>query len=145
MESNKEIFKEFLLDFPLRLSKFEQTALSAGLDMRISISEIHIISRIGPEGSQKMNTIARKLGVTQATLTVACDKLETKGLIERHRDTADRRAVTVTLTAAGLVAYSFHTALMDNLAETFLANLTQDEMNKLIKSLGSVYEQLSFE
>jgi hypothetical protein len=49
----KDIFKEFLVDFPSRLSKFEQTALETGFDKKISIAEIHIIDKIGPEGSEK--------------------------------------------------------------------------------------------
>ena len=82
---SRELLKDFLLDFPTRLAKFEQNAIETGLDIQVSLTEIHIIDRIGPEGSQKMNIVAKKLGVTQATLTVACDRLESKGLIERRR------------------------------------------------------------
>ena len=45
MEDFKELLKEFMLDFPSRLSKFEQSALETGLDTHISIAEIHIINR----------------------------------------------------------------------------------------------------
>lgn len=144
MEDFKELLKEFMLDFPSRLSKFEQSALETGLDTHISIAEIHIINRIGPEGSQKMNTISKRLGVTQATLTVACDRLEAKDLITRQRDPDDKRAVTVRLTSSGLVAYSFHQALMDNLAESFIAGLTPSELDKLALKINSVYDKLNY-
>ncbi|MEA4920280.1 MAG: MarR family transcriptional regulator [Clostridiaceae bacterium] len=140
----KELFKEFMIDFPSRLSKFEQAALETGLDTHISISEIHIINKIGPGGSQKMNTIAKRLGVTQATLTVACDKLEAKELIIRQRDPEDKRAVTVRLTPSGFVAYSFHQALMDNLAEMFVSGMTADELGKLTSRMYSIYDKLNY-
>ena len=140
----KEIFKEFLVDFPSRLSKFEQTALETGFDKKISIAEIHIINKIGPEGSEKMNAIARRLGVTQATLTVACDKLEEKGLVIRQRDIDDKRSVTVRLTAEGLAAYYFHQALLDNLAEQFMAGFTDYEVEKICKKLIAIYAQFPY-
>lgn len=140
----KELFKEFLIDFPSRLAKFEQTALETGFDKKISIAEIHIISKIGPEGSEKMNTIARRLGVTQATLTVACDKLEEKGLIIRQRDPDDKRSVTVRLTAEGLAAYYFHQALLDNLAEQFLSGFNNYEVEKICEKLIAIYSQFPY-
>ena len=141
---SRELLKEFLLDFPSGLSKFEQTALETGLDIHISISEIHIINKIGPDGCQKMNSIAKKLGVTQATLTVACDKLETKDLIKRQRDPDDKRAVIVRLTPSGLVAYGFHQALMDNLAELCISGLTPAELDKLKLKINTIYDRLNY-
>ena len=140
----KEIFREFLVDFPSRLAKFEQTAMETGFDKKISIAEIHIISKIGPEGSEKMNTIARRLGVTQATLTVACDKLEEKGLLLRQRDPDDKRSVTVRLTAEGLAAFYFHQALLDNLAEQFLAGFSEYEAEKICEKLIAIYAQFPY-
>ena len=139
---SRQLFKEFMVDFPVRLSKFEQSALETGLDIPISTSEIHIISKIGPEGSQRMNVIAKRLGVTQATLTVACDKLEAKELIVRRRDPGDKRAVSVRLTPMGLVAYGFHQALMDNVAESLISGLTPEEIQKLRDNLSTIYQEL---
>ncbi len=140
----KEMMKDFMLGFPVRLAKFEQHAVETGLDINISLSEIRIINRIGPEGSQKMNAIARKLGVTQATLTVACDRLESKDLIERHRDPEDKRAVTVRLTPKGLVAYSFHEALLDDLAETCVSGLSERELERLAGKIADIYEHIDY-
>lgn len=141
----KELLKDFMVDFPTRLAKFEQTALTTGLDLEkgISISEIHIINKIGPEGSKKMNQIARQLGVTQPTLTAACDKLEAKGLVSRHRDPEDKRVVNIQLTSEGLIAYSFHQAVMDDLAERFIDDMTDEEMKKLSLRINRIYEHLS--
>ncbi|MBQ2690624.1 MAG: MarR family transcriptional regulator [Clostridia bacterium] len=141
----KELLKDFMIDFPTRLAKFEQSALTAGLELEkgISISEIHIISKIGPDGSKKMNQIARQLGVTQPTLTAACDKLEAKGLIIRHRDPEDKRVVNVQLTSEGLIAYSFHQAMMDDLAERFIDGMSEEDMNKLSQKINQIYNYLS--
>ena len=140
----KEPFKDFLIDFPSRLSKFEQTALETGFDKKISISEIHIINKIGPEGSAKMNVIARRLGVTQATLTVACDRLEEKQMIVRQRDPEDKRSVTVRLTPEGLAAYYFHQALIDNLVEQFIAGFSDDELSRITARLQAISSQFDY-
>ena len=138
----REMMKDFMLDFPTRLAKFEQRAIETGLEINISLSEMHIINKIGPEGSQKMNSIARRLGVTQATLTVACDRLESKDLIERQRDPVDKRVVTVRLTPAGLVAYSFHEALLDELAQVCVSGLNEAQLELLSEKIGNIYEHI---
>ncbi len=47
------------------------------------------------------NEIQLRLGLAQPTLTTALDRLERRGLIERHRSTSDRRRVHIHLTREG--------------------------------------------
>ncbi len=140
----RELLKDFILDFPTRLSKFEQSALETGLDIPISIAEIHIINKIGLEGSEKMSTVAKKLGITQATLTVACDKLEEKGLVARERDSVDKRIVTIGLTPTGIVTYSFHQALLDNIIDTVLSGASKAEEELIADRIMRIYDNMTF-
>lgn len=51
-----------------------------------------------------MGGLARRLGVTASSATELVDRLSERGLVERHHDQADRRAILVTLTpVAGAV------------------------------------------
>ena len=85
--SDFDSINNFLVDIWSRINKIEERALTAGIGDNISLTEIHIIEKIAAEQPSRMSTIAKSVGVTLATFTVACDKLESKGLIQRTRDT----------------------------------------------------------
>lgn len=128
----------FLLDIFNRINKIEERALTTGLDFEISISEIHIIEKIGAAGQIRMSGIARALGVTLATITVACERLERRGLISRIRDKQDKRVVLVSLTPRGLAAYQYHEEFHHNLIDAALADLTDSEQELLASALSKI-------
>ena len=94
-----------------RINKIEERSMAEGLGSAVSITEIHIIEQIGAREPARMGEVAKSIGVTLATLTVACDKLVAKGLVRRVRSETDRRVVNITLTARGRAAYEYHKAL----------------------------------
>ncbi|MGH3176972.1 MAG: MarR family winged helix-turn-helix transcriptional regulator [Streptosporangiaceae bacterium] len=57
-----------------------------------------VLAARGPQGTAEL---AAALAVNPSTATRMCDRLVRKGLIRRHRARADRRAVQVSITAAG--------------------------------------------
>jgi DNA-binding MarR family transcriptional regulator len=61
-------------------------------------------------GPQRMAGLAGALGVAPSTAGRMCDRLVRKGLIRRHRARADRRAVLVSVTAAGRLVVDQATA-----------------------------------
>ncbi len=72
---------------------------------------------------------------TSGTMTNRVDRLESRGLVERHRDAHDRRGVKVRLTSAGCVAVD--AAMSDLLAreQALLARLPQARRDELADSL----------
>src|SRR6266446_3713846 len=60
-----------------------------------------VLSSLESEPRRTQLDLARAVGIEGPTLTRHLDGLEQSGLVERHRDTADRRAVRVELTDAG--------------------------------------------
>jgi DNA-binding MarR family transcriptional regulator len=52
----------------------------------------------GPQGTAEL---AAALAVNPSTATRMCDRLVRKGLVRRHRQAGDRRAVRIALTATG--------------------------------------------
>ena len=74
-----EQLNSFLVDVFGRINKIEERAMAGGLGSAVSITEIHIIEKIGDREPVRMSEVARSIGVTLATLTVACDKLVSKG------------------------------------------------------------------
>ena len=60
-----------------------------------------ILSALKGERWRTQQDLARAVGIEGPTLTRHVDALERDGLVTRRRDTGDRRAVRVELTAAG--------------------------------------------
>ncbi|WP_320065824.1 MarR family winged helix-turn-helix transcriptional regulator [Micromonospora sp. RTGN7] len=65
-------------------------------------------------GELPHRVVAERCFVRPATLTGIIDTLERDGLVERHRDDADRRSVRLALTPAGRERVTKLTALMRN-------------------------------
>lgn len=136
----------FLVDIWSRIGKIEERTLTAGLESDVSITEIHILEKIGDNPRCRMSEIARALGVTLATLTVACDKLVTKDLISRERDTRDKRVVIVSLTAKGMAAYDFHKRFHDRMIASAISGMDDDEQRALVRALDKLqtfFEELA--
>ena len=126
---------DFLVDAFGRINKIEERAMTTGLGSAISITEIHIIEKIGLSEPARMSEIAHMLGVTLATMTVACDKLEGKGLVRRARSRSDRRVVQVTLTPRGRAVYEYHRAFHERMISSILDTLSPEQSTVLAQSL----------
>src|SRR5436309_9272816 len=79
--------------------------------------------------------LARHMGVTPGTMSIAIDRLERKGYVVRLRDTADRRRVHVRLTSAGVRVRSATSVLDPARIDAVLARLTEDERVRAIHGL----------
>lgn len=133
--SDYDAINHFLVDIWGRINKIEERSLTAGLGDNISITEIHIIEKIGDQQPSRMSTVAKAVGITLATLTVACDKLENKGLITRSRNESDKRVVNVSLTPRGRTIYEYHKQFHERMISAALSDLSEDETTLLAESL----------
>ena len=66
-----------------------------------TIAQYRALVVLASRGPQRMVDLAGALGVAPSTAGRMCDRLVRKGLFRRTRARADRRAVHVSLTAAG--------------------------------------------
>lgn len=138
--SGAEQFNTFLVDVFGRINKIEERAMAEGLGSAVSITEIHIIEKIGAMEPVRMSEVARSCGITLATLTVACDKLEAKGLVCRARSSTDRRVVNITLTAKGRAAYEYHKDFHERMVAAVLEGLTPEQTAVLAQSLQKLQD-----
>jgi MarR family transcriptional regulator, organic hydroperoxide resistance regulator len=90
-----------------------------------------------------VNDLARHMGVTAATMSLAIDRLERKGYVVRARDAADRRRVHVRLTSAGVRVRDAASVLDPPRVEALLANLTEEERSVALRGLGLLAEAAS--
>jgi MarR family 2-MHQ and catechol resistance regulon transcriptional repressor len=110
-------------------------------------SDFAVLEALLHKGPLPVNEIGKKVLLTSGSITVAVDRMEAKGLVERRAHGTDRRARIVHLTKEGrkLItrAYANHAADMERLAS---ASLTRSEREKLISLLKKIgYEAAASE
>lgn len=84
------------------------------------------------------NHLAEQAGVTRATVTGLLDGLQRDGLIERHADTADRRALRIRLTRKGRQLAGKMFAQHGRWIAGLFADLSAIERRRLATLLGKV-------
>jgi DNA-binding MarR family transcriptional regulator len=89
--------------------------------------------------------LARNSFVTSQSMADVITALEGRGLIERHRDPADRRRLVVALTADGRELLDRYRDRVAALEERMLAGLDTDEISGLRHSLHVCRANLSAE
>src|SRR5712671_2313456 len=94
------------------------------LDLDICGSDFAVLEALLHKGPLPVNEIGRKVLLTSGSITVAVDRLETKGLVERRAHGTDRRTRVVHLTKSGrkLItrAYAQHAADLEQLMSASL-------------------------
>ena len=102
-----------------------------------------ILSSLKGERWRTQQDLARAVGIEGPTLTRHVDAMERDGLVTRHRDTGDRRAVRVELTEAGEALHAellraviaFNRRLRRGLAEDDVAQL-HELLDRLAANVG---------
>jgi MarR family 2-MHQ and catechol resistance regulon transcriptional repressor len=110
------------------------------LKLEMCGSDFAVLEAVLHKGPLPVNEIGKKVQLTSGSITVAVDRLETKGLVERRAHGTDRRARIVHLTKAGrkLItrAYADHAADMERLSSASLTRSERKTLIGLLKKIG---------
>ena len=103
-------------------------------------SDFAVLEALLHKGPLPVNEIGRKVLLTSGSITVAVDRLEKKGLVQRRAHGTDRRARIVHLTKTGrkLIthAYTRHAQDIERLASASLTVTERATMIRLLKKIG---------
>jgi len=103
-------------------------------------SDFAVLEALLHKGPLPVNEIGKKVLLTSGSITVAVDRLENKGLVERRAHGTDRRARVVHLTKEGgkLIkrVYVDHAADMEKLASASLTRSERKTLISLLKKIG---------
>lgn len=108
----------------------------------LTVPQLVILQAIRDKGPITSRLLAEEASLSPATLVTILDKLEAKGLVERRRDSRDRRVVYARLTAAGETALAGAPPLLHAAFSTRFAALPPEKQREIIAALGTVAEML---
>jgi MarR family 2-MHQ and catechol resistance regulon transcriptional repressor len=119
---------------------------AAGIEMAgLGESDFRVLEVLLHKGPMSVNAIGPKVNLNPGSISVAVDRLYSKGLVSRAEDGGDRRVRIVALTPAGreviVPVFRRHTATMKEI----FAELTRDEIGSLeavLKKVGKHAEAL---
>lgn len=103
-------------------------------------SDFAVLEALMHKGPLPVNEIGKKVLLTSGSITVAVDRLEARGLVERRAHGTDRRAKIVHLTKEGrkVIArvYAGHAGDMERLAGASLTRAERETLIRLLKKIG---------
>ncbi len=111
------------------------SALSWYKGQDVPDAQIKLMLHLAIHGPQTMSEVADGLEVTTPAITGLVDKLEKRGLVERVRDSQDRRVVRVRLAPRAQQLAETHLTERRRQMRLVLATLTPEEQRTFIKTL----------
>src|SRR5947207_11918782 len=109
-------------------------------DLEMCGSDFAVLEALLHKGPLPVNEIGKKILLTSGSITVAVDRLEKRGLVERRAHGTDRRARIVHLTREGrkLItrAYTQHAADLEQLMSASLTSRERATLISLLKKIG---------
>ena len=97
-----------------------------------------VLALLGAEGPALQARLAERLQVDRTTMVALVDRLEETGLVERHRDPADRRGYHVKITATGSTTLEHALDAVQTVERQFLSALSKPEQRQFRALLAKV-------
>src|SRR5437764_5705692 len=118
----------------------ERYAAKSISELEMCGSDFAVLEALLHKGPLAVNDIGKKILLTSGSITVAIDRLEIRGLVERRPHGTDRRARIVHLTHEGskLISRIFadHAADMERLASASFTRTERQTIIRLLKKIG---------
>jgi DNA-binding MarR family transcriptional regulator len=114
-----------------------------GLDL--TPAQIHIVLWLGNDGTLTMGELARRVAVTEKTITGVVDRLERDQLVQRKRGPADRRVVHVRLAPRGVRLHRRIDEGIESKLAGFLGLLEAVDRKHLVRMLEKLTAKLAAE
>ena len=121
-------------------------ANGAGPDAGLTLSQYGLLELLVDRQSARVQELATHAGITPSTATRILDALQRRGVVERTRSDEDRRAVAVSLTAAGRQVVHAEQEWLRGRQRTFyaaLAGAEQELAPDLLFRLAALIDELA--
>ena len=131
-----EMFHDVLVNLFNEIMDIEEKAIITEEFKDITNNDMHVIEAVGQEEPRNMSSVARDLGVTVGTLTIAVNNLVKKGYVKRERSQKDRRVVLISLTGKGDKAFVHHKKFHEEMIHATIDDLSPEETEVWVGSLS---------
>lgn len=109
----------------------------------IPLSHVQVLSMLQDTGSMSVSDISRRLGIAKPNITPLVDRLLEGGLVDRIRDTNDRRVVNVVILDPGTEKLNSIRKTISNQVLAQIDDLPASEFKELYDSLEAITRILS--
>lgn len=140
MEAIAEELNELISSAFWSVLKMEEQIANTSIQEKMSISELHLLEAVAKntERGSSISEIATELEITLPSVTVAVNKLEKKGFVEKCRSEQDGRQVLVKLTKQGRKINAGHQYFHENMVRHAAEGMSDDEKAALAKGLRNL-------
>ena len=109
----------------------------------IPLSHVQVLSMLNETGSMSVSEISRRLGIAKPNITPLVDRLIDAGLVDRQRDTVDRRVVNVVIQPAGQEKLTtIRSTIVDQVLE-WSQTISPDDFQELADALATITRVLT--
>jgi DNA-binding MarR family transcriptional regulator len=108
-------------------------------EIGLTARHVGILTLITEREPMTQTALGSELEVDRTTMVELLDRLEERGLVERRRHPADRRAFVIHPTKAGLAAKENAIRILDQQQATFLEPLSPRDRSVLADLLNRLY------
>ncbi|HZJ86906.1 MAG TPA: MarR family transcriptional regulator, partial [Erysipelothrix sp.] len=119
----RDVLNHLLVDLFNQILTLEESFLKSK-GIVLSMSEVHTLEAIEKSEDKSMSEIAKRLRITQGTLTVNINRLTKKGYVYRVQDEKDRRRYRLKLTDKATDILRIHDIFHEDLIDQLVANLS---------------------
>lgn len=104
----------------------------------LTVPQWLILQALSASGEMQISELARRISLSHATVTSILNRMSDKGLVQRKRNSADRRAVRVSLTAEGNTTFEEAPELLQEAFVTRFRQLERWEQKLLTSAIERV-------
>lgn len=115
------------------------------LEHGISLGHFHVMSVLDRHGDLTMSRLADVIGVGLSNATGIVDRMEERGVVERHRDPEDRRVVLVRITDEGRRILGEAEVLREDLLRAVLDRLDERQRRAVATAVAALRVALAAE
>ena len=103
-----------------------------------SILHIQVLGVLLHSGSLSVSDIGKRLNVSKPNMTPLIERLVQEGMVVRNPKPTDRRVTEIAITREGRELMASGRRRLQNELEMVFKNFSEEEMNALSQSLGSL-------
>ena len=120
------------------MGQMEENAKGQYNFSELTLTQMNYMEVINYLGNPNLTELATALKLSKPTVTVAVEKLIEKDYLFKVKSDADRRSQHIHLTEKGQLINGMHDYAHGKIVEYFRRNLTDEELNELVRLLGKV-------